>query len=339
MSNMKQNSIFDILGSDKPIIEGVELVDKQAFYEFDFQHFNEVTKGENIYLKDGLDTYIIYVKYKDVSYDYYAVIEGITGTKLSHCPVSYKETKKEAKKRAISKARETIKVLEEKGVLEETIHRIACNITGLSPRYKGKLPDFTFEPHQLEVGDQISDIRIRGGISYNVCTVIAKHKNSYELKHNDLGNTFHSSFNEVKCYETTNHAKFIGYYKYLQNYVSVNEIYEYWDKNLIADGFDLSSKIVIFLAKQINLVLNGQSELLIKNIQNIYMRGWYNDTLINTFEHFTDIKIPKTKEFDIGAFKTLIKAAVNKDDSIQIIDSSETFRNEDLSARQLQLVI
>lgn len=166
------NTLFESI-SKNTLIDGVQLISEKIFINRPIYEniFEEVVNAEAINIINGLETFIYLHKRKDVSYECYEIFEGVTGTMIGYAPVGIKG-KCEAKEEAIKKATELLYRLENEGILVSTLKKISSTLTGVSPRYEGSFNEKVIQPSQLNIGDNIRLVKLRGGLNIYTATVV-----------------------------------------------------------------------------------------------------------------------------------------------------------------------
>lgn len=311
----EQFNILDVMQRDVKLLNGIDISNKNKFYHFDnYMTYSEIKKYEPCFIMDGLDTILHLCKpYRDTEYRFYAVVEGITGINLSYVVVGNGLTKNQAKEKAISDAKAIVEKLNSKGILEKVLLLAAANLTGMSPRYKGELPGPKLEPVILNLGDKLESISIRGCLRYYNYEVISVSEENIKIKNLESGREADYSPNLLSITETTEYYFLLDETNHVENRVSVSEVVKYLT-DLVEVGenskgleIETTNKIIIFLTKQINLLLSGHYDTMYKNIYEVWMRGRYNNLIINVFEHFTGFRLPRVEGFDFDNFKMQLR--------------------------------
>jgi len=176
---------------EQTLFEGVEVVNPNKYYKYDYvgsSVFLSVENAKPVFIKEGIEIFYEYVS--DMGQCCH-VYEAVTGISLSY--VVHTESKVNTIKKAIEKATELLNNLEEEGILKDIFTKALQVTQGYSPRYKGPIVKLMKEHEDLQEGDTVLMINVRGALSQYSATVLERKDTSYleyRLEHKN-GFTFY----------------------------------------------------------------------------------------------------------------------------------------------------
>ena len=166
-----QLSLFDTIESGYGFEQDLKLNDPDDFHFFSYYNSScyRYVKATNHYqvveqteLVNGLRTFVGFHVLQGVGYKYASVYEAVTGVALYYNTDG--RNKRELILKAHQEAYKQTKELDKKYGIERVLKATHSITNGISPQFSGNRKRIQCEPTDLEKGEEIIKIEIRGGL-------------------------------------------------------------------------------------------------------------------------------------------------------------------------------